>query len=271
MRVLLIPSGMLGAILTWLALFHTSFCITPLTLFQREWLLSHNLVPESYHANRASYSKMLTNYYYSLSDTVWSSWTDSELKAWLVANGYMKSDQEIRREKLIKLVNDNYTSARDTFWSAWSDSDIRNWLIEHGYMRSDAQVKRDELVKLISDKYADASARTAVYLSWPDARLRTYLRERGISEKALPNSRPGLLQETRVRWVQTTNRADALYNAIRDMINSGIVFAENTLFYILESLSSMADQSKECASEKVAQGKEYADSAKEKTGDKIEL
>ena len=214
---------------------------------------------------------MLTNYYYSLSDTVWSSWTDSELKAWLVANGYMKSDQEIRREKLIKLVNDNYTSARDTFWSAWSDSDIRNWLIEHGYMRSDAQVKRDELVKLISDKYADASARTAVYLSWPDARLRTYLRERGMSEKALPNSRPGLLQETRVRWVQTTNRAVALYNTIRDMINSGIVFAENTLFYILESLSSMANQSKECASEKVAQGKEYADSAKEKTGDKIEL
>ena len=181
----------------------------------------------------------------------------------------MQSDQEIRREKMVKLVSDNYTSARDTFWSAWSDSDIRNWLIENGYIRSDAQVKRDELVKLINDKYTDAPARTAVYLSWPDTRLRVYLRERGVSEKALPTSRPGLLQETRIRWVQTTSRADALYNTICDLIKSGVTSAEDTLFHILELLWSMYDQSKQYVSEKTAQGKEYVESVREKTSDKI--
>jgi hypothetical protein len=89
---------------------------------------------------------------------------------------------------------DNYASASDTIWGSWSESDMRNWLIENGYLRSGAQVKRDELVKAINDKYKDASTKTAAYLTWPDARLRAYLRERGVSERALPTSRPGLLR-----------------------------------------------------------------------------
>lgn len=43
-------------------------------------------------------------------------------------------------------------------------------------------------------RYNDVSARTAAYLVWPDARLRAYLRERGVSEAALPTNRPGLLR-----------------------------------------------------------------------------
>jgi Putative nuclear envelope organisation protein len=95
---------------------------------------------------------------------------------------------------LATICRDNYASASGTIWGAWSDSDIRNWLVENGYLRSGAQVKRDELVKAINDKYKDASTRTAAYLTWPDARLRAYLRERGVSERALPTSRPGLLR-----------------------------------------------------------------------------
>ena len=35
----------------------------------------------------------------------------------------------------------------------------------------------------------------AEYLVWPDARLRAYLREHGVSEAHLPGDRPGLLRE----------------------------------------------------------------------------
>jgi hypothetical protein len=73
------------------------------------------------------------------------------------------------------------------------------------------QKKRDELVSLIDKqfvplprhalkfseilfRYNDVSARTAAYHVWPDARLRAYLRERGVSEAALPTNRPGLLR-----------------------------------------------------------------------------
>lgn len=76
---------------------------------------------------------------------------------------------------------------------------MRDWLIAKGYLRSDAQVKRDDLYKLMNDKYTDASAATAAYLTWPDARLRAYLRANGIDDKYVPTTRPGLLQETRIR------------------------------------------------------------------------
>ena len=46
-----------------------------------------------------------------------------------------------------------------------------------------------------SFRYNVYSARVAEYLTWPDARLRVYLRERGISDEHLPTSRPGLLRE----------------------------------------------------------------------------
>lgn len=46
----------------------------------------------------------MKQYYYGLSDDVWSTWSDSELKSWLVKHGYVKSNQQINREKMLKLV-----------------------------------------------------------------------------------------------------------------------------------------------------------------------
>ena len=40
----------------------------------------------------------------------------------------------------------------------------------------------DELVVLIHKKYNAAAAKTDDYLVWPDARLRAFLRENGLSE-----------------------------------------------------------------------------------------
>lgn len=47
---------------------------------------------------------------------------------------------------------------------------------------------------MIDCRYTDASARNAAYLSWPDSRLRAYLRGHGISEADLPTSRSRLLR-----------------------------------------------------------------------------
>lgn len=85
-------------------------------------------------------------------------------------------------------------------------------------MRSDAQVKRDELIKAAEEKcvlelgfgfarmctdgfapdfrYTDVNAKTAAYLTWPDARLRAYLREHGMTEDLVPGGRPGLLRSS---------------------------------------------------------------------------
>jgi hypothetical protein len=41
----------------------------------------------------------MKTYYYSTSDAVYDSWSDSELKKWLVDHGIVKSDAQVTREK----------------------------------------------------------------------------------------------------------------------------------------------------------------------------
>jgi hypothetical protein len=158
-------------------------------------------------------------YYYGPQEAIYSNWSESQLRQWLIDHNVIKSDAQLKKEKMQKLVayvlftkyfpqplsdtsvSDNYASATDTIWSSWTDSDMRAWLIEQGYLRTDAQKSRDELVKLISEKSKDAQARTAAYLTWPDARLRAFLRNHGMPEEQLPTSRPGLLRSYQFGYV----------------------------------------------------------------------
>jgi len=84
----------------------------------------------------------------------------------------------------------------------------------------------------------------AAYLTWPDARLRAYLRERGISEEHIPGDRPSLLQETRIRWVQTQNSSEALFSKIKEIVNSGVYRAEDALHRLLSLLIGGWEESK---------------------------
>lgn len=202
------------------------------------WLVSHNIIKSDAQKDREYYTKMMGQYYYSTTDSVWHTWSDSQLRNWLIDQGVIKSDAQVTRDKMLKLVSDNYISAKNTFWDAWTDNQIKDWLVEHGYMRSDAQVKRDELIKAAEEKYNDVNAKTAAYLTWPDARLRAYLREHGVSEDLVPGGRPGLLQEVRIRWVQTENRAESMLEKIRELVNGSAHKVEDVLAKIVSLLSN---------------------------------
>ncbi|THV02654.1 hypothetical protein K435DRAFT_775444 [Dendrothele bispora CBS 962.96] len=238
--------------------------------FMRDWLASHNLIDDRspIQKTRDEYLEMMKQYYYNVNDRTWDTWSDSDLRGWLVEHGVVKSDAEIKREKMLKLVEDNYLNAKNTAWDAWSDSQMREWLIEHGYLRSDAQVKRDELVKLMNEKYQTVSDKTAAYLTWPDARLRAYLRERGISENLVPTTRPGLLQEVRIRWVQTQNRSEALYQNIRDIVNSNLEAAEDKLTKMWELMSGQYQGAKRKGEEGYEKGKVEYEEKKEEAYEK---
>ena len=135
---------------------------------------------------------------------------------------------------------------------------MRAWLIERGYLRSDAQKKRDELVRLMQDHYSAASARAAAYLTWPDARLRAYLREHGVADAALPIGRAGLLQEVRVRWVEAGWQTSGVWRRIKEIFDSGVDVAEDKLGMILDILTGGAEGAKDgarTAHEKHADGK----------------
>lgn len=46
----------------------------------------------------------MQQYYYSASETVWSPWTDSQLKSWLVERGIIKSDAQVSRDKMRQMI-----------------------------------------------------------------------------------------------------------------------------------------------------------------------
>ncbi|KAI0651128.1 hypothetical protein C8Q79DRAFT_996681 [Trametes meyenii] len=215
--------------------------------YLHQWLVDHNIIKDERTREHDELLALMSRYYYDTKQTVWDSWDDSQLKAWLVQHDVIKSDAQLQREKLQKLVADNYVHASDTFWSTWTDSDLHEWLVDNGYIRSSTRKKRDQLIKLVNDKYDDAAARTAAYLAWPDARLCAYLRERGLDDDEIPATRPELLQEVRVRWIQVENSAGSAWNRVRDIVNSGVEVAEDKLGQILDILTGGAEGAKEGA------------------------
>ncbi|KDR78366.1 hypothetical protein GALMADRAFT_245516 [Galerina marginata CBS 339.88] len=253
------------------------------------WLVSHNIIKSETQKNRDALVKMMKDYYYVPTDAVYNSWADSQLKEWLVEHGIMKSNAQASRDKMLKMVQDNYLSAKDTFWSAWSDNSIRDWLIENGYMRSDAQLKRDKLIKLANDKWNDRVAATNDYLTWPDARLRAYLREHGVSDSHLPGSRPGLLQETRIRWVQTQTRSERLWGKVKNLFVSAFTRVQNTFRNIFSIVTGRVEDAKERADATKRAGEkgwadtkkmaedgydkagEWVDGKREKVGEKVKV
>ncbi|KAF8335847.1 uncharacterized protein EI90DRAFT_3120102 [Cantharellus anzutake] len=222
------------------------------------WLHSRGLVSTDEEKKRDQLVKAAEKYYYNAKDNVYDSWTESQLREWLIDHNVIKSDAQIRREKLERLIRDNYVTALDTVWGGWTDSELRSWLIEHGYLRSDAQVKRDELVKLMNDKYTDVATTVAAYLTWPDARLRAYLRTHGVDDAYVPTSRPSLLHEVRIRWVRTSNRVEEILQKIRDAISHSAESVEERLADVLSLLTGTAHDAREYTKTKVAEGYEYA-------------
>ncbi|KAF9078322.1 hypothetical protein BDP27DRAFT_1388222 [Rhodocollybia butyracea] len=216
-----------------------------------DWLATHNVIDtrNSAQKSRDEYVTLMGNYYYDTKQHVWDTWSDSEMRTWLIDNGLMKSDAVATKEKMQKMIQDHYYSAQSTLTSAWSESQMRSWLIDNEYLRSDAQVKKDEVVSLFKEKYSSVattlSSYTAPYLTWPDARLRAYLRESGVSDKTLPTSRPGLLQEVRIRWVQTSSSAQRMLNRLKEILDDNVVVP------VEDQMAKIWDDKKDRAYEKV--------------------
>ncbi|KAI0314946.1 hypothetical protein OF83DRAFT_1134392 [Amylostereum chailletii] len=232
--------------------------------YLQEWLVDHHIpTGTSSPPTRPSLLERIQMYHYDITQKVWNTWSESEMKTWLVDHGVVKGDAQIARGKLEKLIADNYLAAEDSVWAAWRDADIRTWLVEHDYATQETADKmtREKLVKTINKKYNAATARADDYLVWPDARLRAFLRENGVSEDALPTARPGLLQETRIRWVQAQHTSDALYKRILALLSGGAHIAEEKLqqvLHILTGAGTRTQQNAQWAGDKVSEDAQWA-------------
>lgn len=71
---------------------------------QHEWLVSHHIIKSDFEKNRDKLRAELEKYYYGPSDRVWSTWSDSEMRAWLIDHGVIKSDAQVTRDKMQKML-----------------------------------------------------------------------------------------------------------------------------------------------------------------------
>lgn len=72
-----------------------------------------------------------------------------------------------------------------------------------------------------------------------------------------------ITEETRIRWVQTQNSAEALFTKIKDLINSGVYRAEDALHRLMSLLSGGWEGSKGKANAGYENVKHAGDSAYE--------
>lgn len=140
------------------------------------------------------------------------------------------------------------------FSTATSSLTLKSSEMRFVFRRPDwLQLTGTQLVKLASNKYKDATS--TPYLAWPDARLRAQLRSYGIDDTKY-SSRPSLLHEVRIHYVQTQNKAESILSSIRETISSGVEFAEEKLAQVLDLLTA----SKLTAEEKYEKAKSSASS-----------
>ena len=79
----------------------------------------------------------------------------------------------------------------------------------------------------------------------------------------VPTIRPGLLQETRIRWVQTQTRADAIWARIKEIVNGVEEGVEERLWKVWSVLRGMpeegaawGEEGRKTAERKYEEGKE---------------
>lgn len=111
------------------------------------------------------------------------------------------------------------------------------------------------MINTISDKYHQKT--DAPYLAWPDARLRAYLRDHGVDDTKY-STRPSLVHEVRIRYVQAGSRVESLLAKIREAVGGSVDYAEEKLAGVLEMLTG---HSKYTAEEQLSRGYASASSA----------
>lgn len=149
--------------------------------------------------------------YASVSDWIFDSWTDSQLKAFADKHG-IPVPQPRQRDSLLKSVRENYQTVAnkvsehtpayypgDWLYESWSDSDLKAWLDERGYPAPQPS-SRDKLVATVRRNarlgslnaqaaYASASKSAAnaqqslsdaLLNSWSDSQIKKWADENGI-------------------------------------------------------------------------------------------
>ncbi|GAB1523631.1 hypothetical protein RhiTH_006781 [Rhizoctonia solani] len=111
-------------------------------------------------------------------DYIYSTWSDSDLRAYLEKQGVVKTQAQLTREQLLAQMRTAYAAAANPVYSAWSTSYMHQWLVDHGIIKSDYEKNRDKLIEQLQRYYYGTT--DTVYSTWSDNQLRDWLVQHNI-------------------------------------------------------------------------------------------
>ncbi|KAG9084120.1 hypothetical protein FRC06_004199 [Ceratobasidium sp. 370] len=179
---------------------------------------------EEHEQGSEGLNKLLETYFFEEDEMVYSTWPTSQLQMWLISRQFIPREEAytLERASLVEPVERNFLAAEMSSCHGWAP----------------AEAASDKGVFIVLAKYFNkGSDATAEYMVWPDARLRTFLRVRGVKEpKKVKKSRSHLIHVVRVRAAQKQASKEDLVKQLQNVLTSGAEWSEEQLLASLAIL-----------------------------------
>ncbi|CAE6526427.1 unnamed protein product [Rhizoctonia solani] len=209
---------------------------------KRAWLAANGILSpdvelEEEEQGSDGLNKLMENYFFEEDQTIYSTWTESELQMWLISRRLVPREgaSSLDRSGLIDRVASNYLAAEMSSCHGWTPAEAREWLEQNGHAEEAKTATDKDVFEVMMKYFNKGSDATAEFMVWPDSRLRAFLRARGVKEpKVGKRQRPDLVHMVRVRSKQKPTTVEDLVKQLKNVLNSGADWSEEQL------LSSLA-------------------------------
>ncbi|CAE6367651.1 unnamed protein product [Rhizoctonia solani] len=211
---------------------------------KRAWLaakgiLSPDVELEEEEKGPEGLNKLMENYFFEEDQTVYSAWTEEELRMWLVSRRFVPREEarNFGRHELIERVGANYLASEMSSCHGWTPDEARGWLEQNGHADEAKATSDKDIFEVMMKYFNKGSDATAEFMVWPDSRLGAFLRARGVKEpKVGKRQRPDLVHMVRVRSKQKPTTVADLVKQVRNVLDSGADWSEEQLVSVLAIL-----------------------------------
>ncbi|KAG8693501.1 hypothetical protein FRC08_009071 [Ceratobasidium sp. 394] len=211
---------------------------------KRAWLAANGLLSpkvelEEHEQGSEGLNKLLETYFFEEDETVYSTWPTSQLQMWLISRQLIPREEAYARDRtsLLDLVERNFIASEMSGCHGWTPAEARQWLEQNGHGKEGQDASDKEVFTVLGKYFNTGSDATAEYMVWPDARLRTFLRVRGVKEpKKAKRSRGDLIHMVHVRTAQKQVSREDLVRQLQNVLASGAEWSEEQLLASLAIL-----------------------------------
>ncbi|QRV94899.1 Ish1 domain protein [Ceratobasidium sp. AG-Ba] len=211
---------------------------------KRAWLAANGILSpkvelEEHEQGPEGLNKLLELYFFEEDETVYNKWSTKDLQMWLISRQLVPREEayKLSHQSLLELVEHNFLSAEMSSCHGWTPAEALEWLEQNGHGEEGREAEGNEVFNVMAKYFNRGSDAVAEFMVWPDSRLRTFLRARGVKEpKKTKRNRNDLVHMVRVRTAQNKVSNEDLVRQLQAVLQSGAEWSEEQLLASLAIL-----------------------------------